>query len=88
MTRFDYIGGFETDFIWYIVLIILIIGIYLLCWYVKTLPQRNYLIMEINRSLDLGEQKYWKDQLLKVNMTVIPFFGSFIYKAIRKLGIK
>ncbi len=74
----------KTMWVWYIILIILFIGIHLLCWHVKTKSQRHYLNMEINRSRYMFEQDYWRYELFKLNITAIPIIGLIIYKILDK----
>lgn len=85
MTTFNnFLCSSDRIWVWYVIFIILFIGVYLLFWHLKTKSQRQYLNMEIRRSRYMFEQEYWEWELFKLNITAIPVIGLIIYKILDK----
>lgn len=63
--------------------IVIAVSILIIWWAIAmecTSRERKYIKMEMERSFDRGEYRYWEKQLTRLNLRCLPIIGLFIRK--------
>lgn len=64
-------------------LVLLLIGVFYTEVLIPFLKKRNYIKREIARAYSKGEYRYWKSELKKLYISLIPIFGKMIVNHMR-----